>query len=55
MKPLKSKKQKPFPPIAVFDIEATDWVNVRVVCHVDEYGNRESFHSVEAYLTWLFE
>lgn len=55
MKPLKTKKQKEFPPIAVFDIEATDWVNVRVVCHVDEYGNRVSFPSVEEYLTWLFE
>jgi len=55
MKPLRRKNRTEFPPIAVFDIEATEWVNVRVVCHVDEYGNRVSFSDIESYLRWLME
>lgn len=53
MKPL--TKTANWPKLAVFDIEAEQWVNVTLLCHVDEYGNRKSFDSVKAYLDWLFE
>lgn len=53
MKPLKNSKQVDFPPIAVFDIEATQWVNVKVLCHLDEYGNRKAFYTIKDYLEWL--
>lgn len=53
MRPIKEGKKSPFPPLAVFDIEATDWTNVRVLCHVDEYGNRKSFDGVGDYMRWL--
>jgi len=53
MRPLKSSQATEFPPLAVFDIEATDWVNVKLICHLDEYGNRKSFETVEQYLHWL--
>lgn len=52
MKPLNTSKA--WPPIAVFDIEATQWVNVVLLCHVDELGNRTHFASVSDYLDWLF-
>ena len=55
MKPLKNAKRGEFPPLAVFDIEATEWVNVQIVCHVDEYGNRVSFTDIKSYLEWLME
>lgn len=53
MKPLKNKKRKAFPPLAVFDIESTSWTKVKIVCHVDEFGNRKRFRTVAAYLQWL--
>ena len=53
MKPLKKSQATEFPPLAVFDIESTDWVNVKLLCHIDEYGNRKSFTSVKDYLHWL--
>jgi len=53
MRPLKKRKRTEFPPLAVFDIETTDWVNVRVICHLDEYGNRLAFRTVKDYLQWL--
>jgi hypothetical protein len=43
-----------WPKLAVYDIEAENWVEVTLVGHVDEYGNREVFRSIEAYLNWLF-
>ena len=52
MKPLRGKNA--WPKLAVYDIEATDWVNVVCLCHVDEYGNREAFSTVERYLYWLY-
>lgn len=53
MKPLKESQSSEFPPLAVFDIESTDWVNVKLICHLDEYGNRLSFTTVKDYLHWL--
>lgn len=53
MKPLKRKHAKDFPPIAVYDIESTEWTNVQILCHVDEFGNRKSFKTVREYLVWL--
>lgn len=52
MKPLFSFTE--WPKISVYDIEATEWVNVTMICHVDEFGNHESFPSVSKYLDWLF-
>lgn len=43
-----------WPPIAVYDMEATQWVNITLICHVDELGNRVHFKTVSAYLDWLF-
>jgi hypothetical protein len=43
-----------WPKIAVFDIEAKNWVDVYIVGHVDEYGNKKAFKSVAGYLKWLF-
>lgn len=53
MKPLKKRRRTEFPPIAVFDIESTNWVDVRVICHLDEYGNSFAFRTVKEYLQWL--
>lgn len=55
MRPLKKSKRTVFPPIAVYDIEAINWTDVQVVCHLDELGNRKSFRGVQEYLTWLLE
>lgn len=52
MKPLRDKTE--WPQIAVFDIEATDWVNIVCICHLDELGNRKSFRTRSAYMDWLF-
>jgi len=52
MKPLSDFNK--WPTLAVYDIEATDWVNVVLVGHVDEIGNRKTFTSIESYLSWLF-
>lgn len=52
MKPLFDKNE--WPKIAVYDIEATDWVKVVCLCHVDEFGNRQAFSTVEKYLYWLY-
>ena len=43
-----------WPKLAVYDIETTDWTNVVLLCHVDEYGNRVSFTNVSDYVDWLF-
>ncbi len=52
MKPLHDKRE--WPPIAVYDIEAENWVDVTLLGHVDELGNRKVFKTVKAYLDWLF-
>jgi hypothetical protein len=41
-------------PIAVYDLEAAFWVNITLVCHIDELGNRVNFPNVLEYLEWLF-
>lgn len=53
MKPLKAADFREFPKLAVYDIESTQWTNVVILCHVDEYGNRKSFLTVKEYLEWL--
>lgn len=60
MKPLHDSA--PWPKFAVFDIEATQWVNVVCLCHMDEFGREDKdggirkhvFRDVESYLDWLF-
>lgn len=52
MRPLHSFNE--WPKIAVYDLEAGDWVNICLVCHLDEYGNRITFNTVPDYLDWLF-
>ena len=52
MKPLFEKAE--WPKIGVYDIEATDWVNVVCLGHVDEFGNKLIFQSVADYVNWLF-
>lgn len=52
MKPLKDKS--PWPLFAVFDIESTEWVNLRCLCHVDEFGNRKHFTEIRKYVDWLY-
>ncbi len=52
MKPLNQTIE--WPPIAVYDIETVNWIDVTLICHVDELGNRVSFKSVSEYLDWLF-
>lgn len=52
MRPLKDAHE--WPQIAVYDIEATEWTNVILVCHIDELGNRVQFHSISDYLDFLF-
>lgn len=55
MKPLKADEFREFPKLAVYDIESTQWTNVVILCHVDEWGNRKSFLTVKDYLQWLLE
>lgn len=58
MKPLFTVTK--WPPLAVYDIEATEWVNVKLLCHVDELGNRVAFsgkttvEALDAYLDWVY-
>ncbi len=52
MKPLSDTRK--WPKLAVYDIESEAWVNVTLVCHVDEYGNRKAFYDVRSYCNWLF-
>lgn len=52
MRPLKDKAE--WPSIAVYDIETTEWINVELICHVDELGNRVHFPSVKTYVDWLW-
>jgi len=52
MRPLKDTAE--WPPIAVYDIETTEWINVVLLCHVDELGNRVHFDNVRDYVSWLF-
>jgi DNA polymerase type B, organellar and viral len=48
------KDEHAWPKLAVYDIEATEWVNVFLVCHIDEYGNRAHFRSISEYVDFLF-
>jgi hypothetical protein len=43
-----------WPTLATFDLEAGKWVNICLVCHIDEYGNRKNFPTVGLYMDWLF-
>ena len=43
-----------WPILAVYDIEAENWVDVVLVGHVDEFGNRKVFKSIAEYTDWLF-
>lgn len=43
-----------WPPIAVYDIETTEWINVVLICHVDELGNKVHFETISDYIDWLF-
>lgn len=43
-----------WPKVVVYDIESIDWINVVLLCHVDEYGNRLQFKSTSQYIDWLF-
>ncbi len=52
MKPLFSSTE--WPVIAVYDLEADFWVDITLVCHVDEFGTRVHFRNVSDYLDWLF-
>lgn len=52
MRPLTSRAE--WPKICVFDLEAAKWVNISLVCHIDEYGNRVNFSNIPDYLDWLF-
>lgn len=53
MKGLQSDKSE-WPTLAVYDIEATEWVNITIIGHVDELGNRLTFDNMDQYLSWLF-
>lgn len=52
MKHLKAVTE--WPKIAVYDIEATSWVNVFLVCHMDEYGEKREFLTIADYVDYLF-
>jgi hypothetical protein len=52
MKPISGTTE--WPVLAVYDIEAVNWVEVTLLCHVDELGNRVSFKNVADYLEWVF-
>jgi len=52
VKPLRTEREWPL--IGVYDVEAINWTNVTVVCHVDEAGNRKAFRDIGFYLDWLF-
>lgn len=44
---------KEWPILSVFDIEATEWVNLVLLCHVDERGFRRVFRTMREYLAFL--
>lgn len=52
MRPLKDTVE--WPPIAVYDLEAENWNEIVLCCHVDELGNRVHFPNVSQYIDWLF-
>lgn len=52
MKPLNTSTA--WPTLAVYDIESINWIDVQLLCHVDEHGNREAFRTVSDYIDWLF-
>jgi hypothetical protein len=54
MKGLNPHDLNVWPNIAVFDIEAKNWVEVYIVGHVDEYGNKKAFKDIPSYMNWLF-
>lgn len=48
------KDKTDWPKIGVYDIEATQWVNVKLICHLDEYGNKVHFRTIAEYIDFLF-
>jgi len=52
MIPLKQTNE--WPVLAVYDIEATEWVNIVCIGHVDEIGNKKIFKTLESYVNWLY-
>lgn len=52
MKPLRDRN--PWPRLAVVDMEASKWTQIRCVCHVDDYDNRLSFRTRDEYMDWVF-
>jgi hypothetical protein len=52
MKPVSGINEWPI--IAVYDIEAENWVDVVLIGHVDELGNRKVFKTIAAYIEWLY-
>lgn len=52
MRPLFSQTE--WPKLAVYDIESDFWVEVKLICHLDEYGNKLQFATIGEYLDWLF-
>jgi hypothetical protein len=52
MKPLFETNE--WPKLAVYDIEATDWVNIVCIGHIDEYENKQIFQSMKDYIAWIF-
>lgn len=52
MKPLFEKNA--WPTLAVYDIEATNWVDIVCIGHKDEIGNSQIFLTMEQYIDWLF-
>src|SRR5690349_7236912 len=52
MKPLFEKNE--WPKIAVYDIEATEWVNIVCIGHTDEFDNKRIFQDMASYIEWLF-
>jgi hypothetical protein len=52
MKPVSGINE--WPVLAVYDIEAENWVDVVLVGHVDELGNRKTFKTIKEYVEWLF-
>lgn len=53
VRPLKDKDKRDFPPLAVYDIESVDWIKVKLLCHLDEWGNELYFDNVGDYLRFL--
>jgi hypothetical protein len=52
MKPLSDETS--WPEFAVFDAEAKKWVEIFRVCHMDEFGGKETFDDFDQYLDYVF-